>query len=59
MAYWVGIFQDATEKELITKEKFPKLTVWANDFVNLEVVNQALPPREYLVSFFKKRFGKT
>ncbi|CAH1432150.1 unnamed protein product [Lactuca virosa] len=58
IAYWLGIIQEAAEKTLFTKDKFPKLTQWADDFVNLEVVNQVLLPRERLLAFFKKRFGK-
>ncbi|KAI3514427.1 hypothetical protein L1887_12813 [Cichorium endivia] len=58
IAYWLGIIQEAAGKELVTKEKFPKLTVWADDFVNFEVVKEVLPPRENLLGFFKKRFGK-
>ncbi|KAI3782668.1 hypothetical protein L2E82_12721 [Cichorium intybus] len=58
IAYWLGVIQEAAGKELVTKEKFPKLTVWADDFVNFEVVKEVLPPRENLLGFFKKRFGK-
>ncbi|XP_023768470.1 probable glutathione S-transferase isoform X1 [Lactuca sativa] len=58
IAYWLGIIQEAAEKTLVTNDKFPKITVWADDFVNLELVNQVLPPREHLLAFFKKRFGK-
>ncbi|CAI9297627.1 unnamed protein product [Lactuca saligna] len=53
IAYWVGIIQEATGKTLVTKDKFPTLMVWADYFINLEVINQVLPPREHLLAFFK------
>ncbi|KAI3782658.1 hypothetical protein L2E82_12711 [Cichorium intybus] len=58
MAYWLGIIEEATEIKFFTKDKFPKLTEWADHFVNCEIVKEILPPREDMVSFFKKRFGK-
>lgn len=58
IAYWVGIIQEVTGKTLVTKDKFPTITVWADHFINLEVINQVLPPREQLLAFFKKMFAK-
>lgn len=58
IAYWLEIIQEVFEKELFTKDKFPKLTVWADDFVNLQVVNEVLLSRENMLAYFKKRFGK-
>ncbi|XP_023771471.1 probable glutathione S-transferase [Lactuca sativa] len=58
IAYWLGIIEEATEIKFFTKDKFPKLTEWADEFVKCEVVKETLPPRGNMVAFFKKRFGK-
>ncbi|XP_071701444.1 probable glutathione S-transferase [Rutidosis leptorrhynchoides] len=57
IAYWLGIIEEATDIKFFTKEKFPKLTEWAYNFVECEFVKGVLPPRAPLVEFFKKRFG--
>ncbi|KAJ9548123.1 hypothetical protein OSB04_020666 [Centaurea solstitialis] len=58
IAYWPGIIEEVTEIKLVTKDKFPKLTEWADNFVNCQVVKEVLPTREHLLVVFKKRFGK-
>ena len=58
IAYWLGIIEEATEIKLVTEDKFPKITEWADNFVNCQVVKEILPPREHMLAFFKKRFGK-
>ncbi|KAI3772687.1 hypothetical protein L6452_03879 [Arctium lappa] len=58
LAYWLEIIEEATEIKLVTKDKFPKITEWADNFVNCQVVKEILPPREHLLAFFRKRFGK-
>ncbi|XP_076955345.1 putative glutathione S-transferase [Bidens hawaiensis] len=58
IAYWVGAAEEALRIKVVTKDKFPKLTEWCGNYVNSQVVKECLPPREYLVSFFKKTFGK-
>ncbi|XP_071720848.1 probable glutathione S-transferase [Rutidosis leptorrhynchoides] len=56
IAYWLGTLEEATEIKNFTKEKFPKIIEWADNFVGCEVVKGILPPRTHLVEFFKKRF---
>ncbi|KAI3772690.1 hypothetical protein L6452_03882 [Arctium lappa] len=58
IAYWLGVLEEVTEIKLVTKDKFPKLTEWADNFVNCQVVKEILPPRENLLALFRKRFGK-
>ena len=58
VAYWLGIFEEATAIKFFTKEKFPLLTKWSDDFVKCELVKEFLPPRDHMVAFFKKMFGK-
>ncbi|GKE46557.1 probable glutathione S-transferase [Tanacetum coccineum] len=58
VAYWLGTVEEATEIKFFTEDKFPKLTEWADNFVNCQAVKEILPPRDHLVAFFRKRFGK-
>ncbi|KAI3782664.1 hypothetical protein L2E82_12720 [Cichorium intybus] len=63
IAYWLGMLEEATEIKFVTKDKFPKITEWADNFVNCRVVKEVLPPREYppkeyLLALFKEQFGK-
>ncbi|KAI3787072.1 hypothetical protein L1987_41258 [Smallanthus sonchifolius] len=58
IAYWVGAAEEALGIKLVTKDKFPKIIEWSANYVNCQVVKDGLPPRENLVAFFKRRFGK-
>ncbi|KAL4560499.1 hypothetical protein LXL04_032651 [Taraxacum kok-saghyz] len=58
IAYWHGIREEAAGVTFFTKEKFPKLTKWADDFVNCQAVKNTLPPREQMLGFYMKFFGK-
>lgn len=57
IGYWVETMQEATGMELVTKEKFPKLTEWMDDFCSLSDVKACLPPREKLVTFFRRWYN--
>ncbi len=58
MAFWLGVIQEATGMELVTKEKFPKLCEWIDDIVNCSTVNEFLPSRDHLLDVFRARLGK-
>ncbi|KAF5802345.1 putative glutathione transferase [Helianthus annuus] len=58
LALWVGAAEEALGIEVLSKHKFPKLTEWSDNYVNCQAVKDSLPPKENLVAFFKKRFGK-
>jgi len=59
LAYWHGAIEEATGIKIVTKEKFPKLTEWADNFIQCQIVKEILPPRAHLIAHFKKRFGKS
>ncbi|KAI3514421.1 hypothetical protein L1887_12806 [Cichorium endivia] len=58
IAYWLRILEEAAEIKFVTEDKFPKITEWADHFINCQVVKEILPPRDYLLDVFKQRFGK-
>ncbi|KAL6987690.1 glutathione transferase [Sarracenia purpurea var. burkii] len=56
IGFWLGVFWEAAGMEpLITAEKFPILSKWADEFVNFPVVKENLPPRTQLLAYFKAR----
>ncbi|KAJ0677319.1 putative glutathione transferase [Helianthus annuus] len=58
VAFWIGAAEEALGIEVMSKHKFPKLTEWSDNYINCQAVKDSLPPRENLVAYFKKRFGK-
>ncbi|XP_062167769.1 glutathione S-transferase U8-like [Alnus glutinosa] len=57
IAFWLGVFEEASGVKLLTTEKFPKLCNWAHEFVSNGVIKENLPPRDKLIAYFRNRFG--
>jgi glutathione S-transferase len=57
IGFWVGVFEETTGVELLTKEKFPKLSNWTNEYVSNSFIKENLPPRDKLIAYFRNRFG--
>ena len=55
--YWLRDVQEIVGVKILTREKFPKLCEWSDDFVNHVVIKENLPPRDKLIAFFRTRFG--
>ncbi|CAK9149431.1 unnamed protein product [Ilex paraguariensis] len=55
IGFWYGIVQEITGVELWTKEKFPRLCEWIDEFVKCTIVKENLPPREKLLAYFRTR----
>ncbi|XP_071699396.1 probable glutathione S-transferase [Rutidosis leptorrhynchoides] len=63
IAYWLGMIEEIIEIKIVTQEKFPKITEWADNFIQCPIVKEVLPPKmlipkEEIVGYFKNRFGK-
>jgi glutathione S-transferase len=58
VGYWLGIFEQVMETKFVTKDKFPDLTQWMDDFASCSTVKECLPPRDDLVEAFRARFKK-
>ncbi|KAK2975707.1 hypothetical protein RJ640_010766 [Escallonia rubra] len=56
LAFWLGIVQEVTGLELLTREKFPKLSGWVDQFLGCRIVKESLPPRELPLGFYRTRF---
>ncbi|XP_076907509.1 putative glutathione S-transferase [Bidens hawaiensis] len=57
IAYWVGAAEEALGLKLVSKDKYPKLTEWCDNYINCQAVKDGLPPREILLGFFKMWFA--
>jgi glutathione S-transferase len=57
LGYWFGLHQDVCKVEMLTKEKFPLLFQWTQEFVNHNVVKEILPPKDKLVAYYQVRYG--
>ncbi|XP_059667876.1 glutathione S-transferase U8-like [Cornus florida] len=57
IAFWAGLIQEVSGTELLTREKFPVLFKWIDEYVNCSVIKENLPPRDKLTAFFRARFG--
>ncbi|KAI3742220.1 hypothetical protein L1987_59900 [Smallanthus sonchifolius] len=55
IAYWPEIVEEAKGIKFYTREKFPKITEWADNFLNCQVVKETLPPRAHLLEYFLNR----
>ncbi|KAK4582001.1 hypothetical protein RGQ29_025241 [Quercus rubra] len=57
IGYWLGVFEEASGVKLLTREKFPKLCNWADEFVSVSAIKENLPPRDKLIATLRRRFG--
>ncbi|CAK9137625.1 unnamed protein product [Ilex paraguariensis] len=55
IGFWLGIIQEITGVEVLTKEKFPKLCQWIDEFINYSIIKENLPPRDKLKAYFQTR----
>lgn len=56
IALWFGAIQEAIGLELLTRQKFPKLSKWIDEFLSSRIVKENLPTREALVPLYKAQF---
>ncbi|PON90772.1 S-crystallin [Trema orientale] len=59
IAHWVPTIQQVVGVEILTKEKYPKLSQWSHDFVTHGVVKEILLPQDKLIAFFKTLLEST
>ncbi|KAJ8899804.1 hypothetical protein K2173_019504 [Erythroxylum novogranatense] len=58
IAHWlVGVIEEAAGVELVTKEKFPVLWKWIDEFASCTTVKKNLPNKEKLVEYFRAGFS--
>lgn len=57
IALWFGAIQEAIGMELLTEQKFPKLSKWIDEFLSSSIVKENLPTIEVLVPLYKAQFA--
>lgn len=59
ISFSLGAYEEASGVTLMTREKFPKLCKWRDEFLsNSATIKEDAPPREQLISYFQKLFRK-
>ncbi|KAF3620421.1 putative glutathione S-transferase [Capsicum annuum] len=56
--FWVEIIEAATGNVLITREKFPNLCAWIDEYLSYSEVKENLPDRFYAQFFKAKALAK-
>ncbi|XP_059305476.1 probable glutathione S-transferase [Lycium ferocissimum] len=53
ITYWLGVIQEALEVDILKKEEFPNICLWADKSISCSFIKENLPPREKLLAFYK------
>lgn len=51
--HWLNVMEEVGGMKLITKERFPSLCEWSQNFINIPIIIQCIPTRENLVEYLK------
>ena len=55
IALWLVVVQELVGIKLVTREKFPRLCEWIDDYLNNSVIKETLPTQEELVNRFRAK----
>ncbi|KAK1377453.1 Glutathione transferase [Heracleum sosnowskyi] len=53
VALWLDVILELVGIKLLTKEKFPRLCDWVDDYLNCSIIKETLPAREDLLDRFR------
>ncbi|KAL8102291.1 hypothetical protein AgCh_026972 [Apium graveolens] len=56
---WIDVVQELLGIELLTKDKFPVLREWVDDYLNNAIIKETLPTKEELLDRFRNMFQQT
>ncbi|KAK1377498.1 Glutathione transferase [Heracleum sosnowskyi] len=59
IALWLVVVQELVGIELLTKEKFPRLCEWTDDYLNSSIIKETLPAKQKLLDRFRTMFQQT
>ncbi|KAL1807424.1 hypothetical protein DCAR_0726779 [Daucus carota subsp. sativus] len=59
IARWLGVMEESMGLELVTKEKFPRLSEWIDDYLKNTIIQETLPTKEELLNRFRNMFQRT
>lgn len=52
MAFWLGVSEEVASFEVLDPKKFPWFTSWIDNFLEVPVIKENLPPRDRTLEFF-------
>ncbi|CAI9760800.1 unnamed protein product [Fraxinus pennsylvanica] len=56
ISYWFIIVQELAGLQVLTKEKFPKLCEWMDEYLNSDIIRENLPHKDKLTAIYQARF---
>ncbi|KAK1377497.1 Glutathione transferase [Heracleum sosnowskyi] len=59
LALWLGVMEELVGIELLTKDKFPGLCEWTDDYLSSSIIKEALPAKQKLLDRFRNMFQRT
>lgn len=56
---WLGVYQEIMGIQILTKDKLPRLSEWANDYTNSSIIKQSLPSKDELTVRLRSFYRRT
>lgn len=56
ISLWFGIFQELSNTELMSRDKFPNISQWIDEYLKCDIIKAALPRRDELLVELRRRF---
>jgi glutathione S-transferase len=56
IGFWLGVMEEYSRVELLTRDKFPKLSNWTHEFLSNNVIKENLPSRDKFIAYLRNRF---
>lgn len=53
MAFWLPVSEEVASFEVLDSKKFPWFVSWTENFLQVPVIKENLPPRDKTVEFFQ------
>ncbi|XP_062158959.1 probable glutathione S-transferase [Alnus glutinosa] len=50
--HWLNVMEEAGGMKLLDAEKFPLLHEWAQNFIQIPLIRECIPPRDKLLEYF-------
>jgi glutathione S-transferase len=50
--HWLNVMEEAGGMKLLDAEKFPSLHEWAQNFIQIPLIRECIPPRDKLLEYF-------
>ncbi|KAK6925346.1 Glutathione S-transferase, C-terminal, partial [Dillenia turbinata] len=52
ISYWLNVMEEVGDMKLLVADKFPSLHEWTQNFAQVPLIKECLPPRDKLVEYF-------